>query len=208
MTDREAKKIIAVMMVIYPNYKPGNTDLTASTWADILSDYSYEQVNMGLKSYARSSTSGFAPSPGQVADIIEQTIHPADLNEQEAWSLVANALRNGIYNSEEEFNKLPETVQRAVGQPSQLRFWAMDEDWNEEVAKASFQRAYRAETARAAEYRKMPDGIKMLINSTMAGSPKAELMDKCRPHPQLPEPEREKGVPAPEGLKELVMNRM
>ena len=36
MNDTEARKIIAVMMVSFPNYKPVDIDLTATTWADML----------------------------------------------------------------------------------------------------------------------------------------------------------------------------
>ena len=33
MNDTQAKKIIAVMMVSFPNYRPIDIDLTAVTWA-------------------------------------------------------------------------------------------------------------------------------------------------------------------------------
>lgn len=45
---------------------------------------------------------------------------PKQLNELEAWSLVEKAIRNSIYNSQEEFSKLPPLVQKAVGSPNVL----------------------------------------------------------------------------------------
>jgi hypothetical protein len=59
--------------------------------------------------------------------------------------LVSKALRNGYYGAEQEFEKLPPLVQRAVGQPSNLRQWATtDIDSIENVIQSNFLRTYRA----------------------------------------------------------------
>lgn len=49
MTIKDARKLIAVFMVTYPNYKPIDTELAAATWADAMSEYTYEQVSVALK---------------------------------------------------------------------------------------------------------------------------------------------------------------
>ena len=128
MTVIEAKKIIAVMLVSFPNFKPTDVDSMTETWADMLSEYSYSQVSMALKAYIVSDTSGFAPAIGQLVGKIQTISQPQELNEMEAWSLVSRAIRNSTYNSVEEFAKLPPMVQKAVGLPDQLRTWAMDEN--------------------------------------------------------------------------------
>ncbi len=46
MTKTEVKKVIAVMMATYPNYKPINVDIVVEVWTDMLGRYTYEQVNM------------------------------------------------------------------------------------------------------------------------------------------------------------------
>ena len=48
MTVNDARKIIAVMLVSYPNFKPIDTELMATTWADMLKEYSYEQLIQSL----------------------------------------------------------------------------------------------------------------------------------------------------------------
>jgi hypothetical protein len=165
VTVNEARKIIAVMMVSYPNFKPIDTEIMATTWADMLSDYSYEQINVALKAYIRTDTSGFAPSIGQLIGKL-QTISNAntELNEMEAWALVSQALKNGYYGAEEEFAKLPEVVQKAVGTPANLRAWAhTDEQSIENVVQSNFMRTYRTVVKREKEIKVMPSEVRNLI---------------------------------------------
>ena len=178
MTVKEARKLIAVFMVTYPNYKPIDTELAAATWADVMSEYTYEQVNMALGMYMKSSTSGFAPAPGQLVEYIQKATQPQELNEMEAWTLVSKAIRNSGYNSVEEFAKLPPLVQKAVGLPSQLRTWALDEDYSEGVVSSNFIKCYRAEVARANEYQKMPREVRQLIQDATQGSYLAQIEEK------------------------------
>lgn len=178
MNVTEAKKIIASMIVSYSNCKPTDVDYAATIWADMLSEYTYEQVDSALRSFIMSDKSGFAPSIGQLVEKIHTMTQPQELNEMEAWSLVSKAIRNSGYNSVEEFAKLPPLVQKAVGLPSQLRTWALDENYNEEVAMSSFQRAYKAEIKRHEELQKMPQSIRNLIEKANAGSYSAQIAEK------------------------------
>ena len=178
MTIKEARKFVAVLMVTYPNYNPIDEGLAAETWAGVTEEYTYEQADMALRSYMKCNTSGFAPAPGQIIDKIHTMTQPQELNETEAWSLVSKAIRNSGYNSTEEFAKLPPLVQKAVGLPSQLRTWALDENYNEQVAMSSFQRAYKAELKRHEELQKMPQEIRNLIEKANAGSYSAQIAEK------------------------------
>lgn len=170
MTRTEVKKVIAVMMAAYPNYKPINVDIVVEVWADMLERYTYEQVNMALKAYILSDTSGFAPSIGQIVEKLQLFISNEELNEMAAWGLVLKAMRNSIYHSEEEFAKLPPVVQKAVVSPGQLREWAMAEDvdgtWMN-VTQSNFMRTYRAELSREKTFEKLPpDILKLASKST------------------------------------------
>ena len=178
MTVIEAKKIIAVMLVSFPNFKPTDVDSMAETWADMLSEYSYSQVSMALKAYIVSDTSGFAPAIGQLVEKIQTISQPQELNEMEAWSLVSRAIRNSTYNSVEEFAKLPPLVQKAVGLPDQLRTWAMDENYNEQVASSNFIKCYRTEVARSQELSKMPSDVRKIIERACNSSYVAQMDEK------------------------------
>lgn len=72
MTETEAEKIIASMMVSFSNYRPVDVGYTAHEWAKYLSDYTYEQVSLALKEYILTEKSGFAPSIGQLANLVKE----------------------------------------------------------------------------------------------------------------------------------------
>lgn len=163
MTIKDARKLIAVFMVTYPNYKPIDTELAAATWADAMSEYTYEQVSVALKMYLKTSTSGFAPTPGQLIEKIQVVTQPELLSETEAWAIVRSTLSRCGYYSVEEFEKFPPIIQKAVGSPSQLRVWALDPDYNEGVVSAQFGRVYRALAEKQKDFDKMPSNIQHRI---------------------------------------------
>lgn len=167
------------MVDSYPNYKPNNISETVDVWNMMLSEYTYEQISVALKAYILSDTSGFAPSIGQLIGKIQSITQPQELSEMEAWALVSNALRNSCYNSVEEYAKLPPLVQKSVGLPDQLRTWAIDENYNEQVVSSNFMRCYRTELARHEELSKMPEEVKALIDNAFKNSYSAQI-DKER----------------------------
>ena len=163
MTREETKKIIRIMIDSYPNYKPSDLSETIDVWCMMLEDYSYQQISVALKAYILTDTSGFAPSIGQLVEKIKSST--PQLNEMEAWSLVSKAIRNGYYGAEEEFAKLPEVVQKAVGNPSNLRHWSQTNiESIENVVQSNFLRSYRIELKRAIDISKFPA---LMINNNM-----------------------------------------
>lgn len=182
MTEKEAKKLFAVMTVAYPNYRIDDIEYTAKVWVDFLGEYSYEQVNMALKAYIATDTSGFAPSIGQIISLIQKCTVQEQLGEMEAWSLVRKAISNGNYGSVEEFEKLPPTIQKAVGSADMIKRWAMS-DSNEvsTVIQSNFLRSYRMAVKRDEEYAKMPEDVKRLISSIPAVQ-----IEKKEPIAELP----------------------
>ena len=99
--------------------------------------------------------------------ILEEQVNkitsPEEMTETKAWGLVMKAIRNSGYNSEEEFNKLPERIQKAVGSPKQLWSMATDESFNEQVASSNFMRAYRTVVNRENEIKKLSPDVMDLI---------------------------------------------
>lgn len=178
MTFNESMKLIAVLMATYPNYNPADEELAAKIWADVTEEYSYKQVDTALKNYMRTNTSGFAPVPGQIIDMIHIMTQPRELNEMEAWSLVSKAIRNSGYHSVEEFNKLPPPVQRAVGLPDQLMTWALDEDYNETVVCSNFIRSYREVLLQRKEISKLPSEARRILEKANEGSYLAQIEQK------------------------------
>lgn len=187
-TDKETRKIIAVLMVAYPNYKPINIDFTVSVWTDMLYDYSYSEVDMAIKAYISTDTSGFAPAIGQVIDKIKSITTPRQMTDAEAWALVRKAISDSSYNAKDRFNELPVTCQRAIGSPAQLRMWALDASYNENVVSSNFMRCYRTEVTRQSELSRMPSEVRQIIekinnnsqilSDNKAGQPRKITKDK------------------------------
>lgn len=156
MTKNEAKKLMAVMTVSYPNYKIADIELTATTWANMLSGYTYEQVSAALKAYILSENTGFPPSIGQINEklvALSQADTPTPL---EAWSLVRIAVRNSTYHADDEFAKLPPIIQSTVGNARNLEEWAEGQATQfETVIHSNFLRSYSAEIAKQKERQKL-----------------------------------------------------
>lgn len=170
MTREETVKLMMMIQAAFPNYKPAEKSITVNMWHLMFQDYDFNLVQMGLQSYITSDTSGFAPSIGQVMEKIRMISKPEEsLTETQAWSLVSKALRNSTYNSESEFNKLPETVQKAVGSPNMLQVWATDESYNESVVSSNFMRSYKSIIKRKEEYDALPGEVKKAIGIAMEG---------------------------------------
>lgn len=175
MTVDEFARLADAIKTYFPRDNMLPTDIAMELWYDMLKDMDYQSAYIGLKNHV--ATSKFAPT---IADIRNGAVisQPQELNEMEAWSLVSKAIRNSGYNSVEEFAKLPPLVQKAVGLPSQLRTWALDENYNEEVVSSNFIKCYRNELAKQRELQKMPQNVRNLIESANAGSYSAQIADK------------------------------
>lgn len=165
MTRDEIKEMLMVIQAAYPNYKPQDKTVAVNTWYMMLKDYEKEVVEAALKIYIASDTSGFAPAIGQLIDKINTVTAPPELNSMTAWGLVSKALRNGCYGAEQEFEKLPMTVKRAVGSPDNLRHWAQSDSKSiETVIQSNFIRSYEAEVRRKNEAAKTPKDVMALID--------------------------------------------
>ena len=170
MTREETKRIIRIICATYPNFKPNDLTETIDTWDFLLEEYTYQEISLALKAYIATSTSGFAPSIGQLIEKVRSISCGAELSEMQAWALVSDALRNSSYHAEEEFAKLPEIVQKAVGSPNLLRSWATtDERSIENVVQSNFMRTYRAELSRKREVQTMPKDVLAIMEQQQQG---------------------------------------
>ena len=213
MTRDETVNIIRFMVDSYPNYKPNNLSETVDVWHMMLSDYEYNLVSMALKSYILSDTSGFAPAIGQIVAKMHSITQSQELNEMEAWSLVSKAIRNSIYNSADEYAKLPPIVQKAVGLPSQLMQWAIDDSYNESVVSSNFMRCYRIELAREKEMSMLPEDAKQIAQNGSCDSYAAKIGEERERVIKLSHDrkqgdtkaleEKHDGVPMPEKYKDI-----
>lgn len=176
LTREEFSKIAKGMKAVY-SYPTFIADKDAfEVWYALLKDLPYDVASMASQKHMMSSNR--VPTPADIRAEAVKLTAPDELNETEAWTLVSKAIRNSSYNSIQEFSKLPPLVQKAVGQPSQLAQWAMDEDYNESVVASNFMRTYRGEVIKAKEYNKLPEKIRGLIESVDRNSYSAQIQEK------------------------------
>lgn len=169
MTRNETSKIVYTLKAAYTKYYEHYTvqdyDNLISVWESVLEDYTYEQVSIGLNIYMRSDTKGFPPSAGQIIDCITKLTPQNDMTALEAWHLVYKAIGNSTYHSDDEFAKLPEMCQRAVGSPANLREWAqMDTEKVNTIEQSHFIRSYDAVKQRTQDMAKIPERTRNLID--------------------------------------------
>lgn len=169
MTYGEASKLIMVITAAYPEHYKGmdaeRVSALISLWSALLEDYPYAVVSAALRAFMASDTKGFPPVPGQIIDRIVKMTRPVQMAPMEAWALVRRAARNSIYNSEEEFAKLPEDVQKVVGSPVNLASMATMSPEAMSVQESHFIRQYEAEQKRRVEDAKMPQAVRDLLTS-------------------------------------------
>ena len=175
MTEKEVRQLLAMTQAVYPNYNPPSREAAVNAWLMCLSEYDNNVVMVAFKAYMTTNTSGFAPAPGQLIEILQTLTQPSELNEIEAWSIVRKALRNCGYNAEQEFAKLPTVVQKTLGTPQQLKIWACDSEFNENVVSSNFIKTYRTEVKRATELNKMPNDVRKLIEMVNTNSVSAQI---------------------------------
>lgn len=167
MTENDTKKIIMTIEAAFPNWKPqAPNDFVVNLWHKFLASFEQKEVARAVQIYIATDTSGFAPTIGQIIDRIHVLVEPEQLNDMQAWALVAKAIQDSSYNSKAEFARLPLIVQKAVGSEQQLKIWATDENYNANVVSSNFIKTYRNVVQREKELAKMPVEIRSLIKST------------------------------------------
>ena len=204
VTRDETIELLMMVQAAFPNYKPPDKTVAVNTWFLMLADYPYQQVQMALKAYIATDTSGFAPSIGQIIDKMQMINSHTEQNEMEAWSLVSKALRNGNYKSREEFEKLPDLVKEAVGSPENIHNWAQSDIKSiESVIQSNFIKSYRLVVSRQKEIQKLPKEIKAMIsdNKNFDGNRIEKSQDDMLETKKEQEEER-KCIPMPDRLKE------
>lgn len=166
MTQKEAAKIVDVLMFNYPDTLRNNSEEALITyienWHFFFKDDSYEEVMQAVQKIISSSQERFAPNIGMIREQMRKNREPkGGLSEQEAWELVKRALRNGLYGYKEEFAKLPPTVQRCVGSENMIREWAeMESETLDSVVASNFMRSFRAIRQSAEEDARTPAAIR------------------------------------------------
>jgi hypothetical protein len=157
-----------ILRTAYPRFYAGREApdpvKTLNLWAEMFAEDDVKLVAAAVKSLIASDEKGYPPTIGAVKASLRQITTPQRMTAGDAWTLVSKAIRNSAYDSQEEFQRLPEDVQRIVGSSTQLREWAMmDSDTVHSVVASNFQRAYKARADSEAREAAIPADVKRLM---------------------------------------------
>lgn len=163
LTKDQFRILLASMKAAYPSDKFIPDEDAAKIWYQLLKDLEYPRLSMALQKHMMTS-----PYPPTIADLRKNAVpeqeHMSDLA---AWALVRQAISNSSYHSEEEFRKLPPLIQKAIGNPANLREMAsMDVQTVNSVEQSNFLRVYRATVSREKELLQLSPSMRELISKT------------------------------------------
>lgn len=200
MTRDETKKLLMIIDASFPQFKIDDLTATLNAWSLVLESYQFADMQEALVAFITTDDKGFAPSIGQLISM-SRKLHPTEQLEKTALDMWAEyvypAIQDSTYHSQERFNKMPPMVQKAVGTASQLKHWAIDEDFNMGVAQSQFVRSYNTWLEREKELQRMPRNIRP--ESVLEMKPiEYAIEDKSF--------EIEEGVEAPENLQERILS--
>lgn len=170
MNREEVLMVMTVLRGAYPQFYRGITakeaEATVSLWAEMFAEDDVAIVAAAVKALIATDDKGFPPHIGAAKAKVRQITQPSGMTPQEAWNLVAKAIRNSAYESREEYDKLPREVQRLVGSPNQLRDWAlMDSDTVHSVVASNFQRSFTARQKADNDFKALPRDVQAMIGT-------------------------------------------
>lgn len=164
MTRDEFKILAKAMKAVYPQETFLPDQDAFNVWYSLLKDLPYKQASLAVEKYMVMEH--FPPTIADIRTKANEIISPEaeGMSELAAWQLVVSAISNSSYNSLEEFARLPEACQRAVGTPATLREWAsMDSQTVHSVEQSHFLRNYRAVLDQMKQEAKMPPAMREAI---------------------------------------------
>ena len=177
MTGEETRTILTLLQTEYPQSFAKMDDramaMKLKLWASEFQYDDYKAVYAVVRAIMSAGNREFAPNIGTIREKLRSFAMDGEMTENEAWSLVSRAISNGIYGYAKEYAKLPPAVQKAVGEPEQLKRWGMmNEDEVQSVVASNFQRSYRQIAQRERELAKIPADVRaMLVGVTKAMLP-------------------------------------
>lgn len=128
MSREDIKRLLGMITVTYPNFKLNDPSLAVDVWYRILEPDDAQNIFDAFSVYARTDTSGFAPSPGKLHMMIADRLSD-EIDEGEIMTILTMASRNANYGFQAEFDKMPRALQKAVGSPTNIRNWGqMEQD--------------------------------------------------------------------------------
>ena len=113
MTKEEMTKVLSFLKKAYPFFykdiTPKEGEEIADLWYEMFKEDDVVLVIKAVKLFIKSDRKGFPPVIGVIKAKMEEIVEASNsqqISEFEAWQMVKCAVKNSLYNSKEEFDKL------------------------------------------------------------------------------------------------------
>ena len=162
MNKAETIQVIALLAGNYDSIAKKDAtqkQFMVNTWLECLGDLDYNLVLQAVK--RTIITSEYPPTIHEIRKNALTLAMPPQQNSLNAWNEAYKMICNGLYMTEEEFNKHTEEVKEFFGCVQQVRELAKsDIDKVNTVTKGQFLRQYEIIQQRLQEQRLLPDNMK------------------------------------------------
>lgn len=156
MNRAETVQLLAFITAFYPDWKL--TEATIEAWHEMLRDLEFEVAKTAVKRVI--SRKRYLPTVAEIREEAASLLRPELMSGEEAWALVADAVREfGYYREMDARERMPALVERVV------RAIGWDEICLSEepgVVRAHFIRLYEALARREREDITLPADVKAL----------------------------------------------
>lgn len=167
MTKAETMVMFKILKTTYPNfYKDmGKKEIeeTISLWSEMFKDCNTQLVMQSIKELI--NTFKYPPTIADIKDkMYELSTIKDNKSPSELWEKLNKAISNSAYNSQSEFEKLPDEVKIFVGTPRQLfELSQMPSETVNSVTKGQFLKQIEDIKARKKADKMMLSDTKILI---------------------------------------------
>ena len=163
ITREQAFKIIGLFQTAYKeSYRdstPEEIKQKAAIYQDILQDYSFEQVQAGIRAYM-SENHQYEPKPGQIIAKIRGNIGNLDELAAEAWGEVwKKIICRASVATLEDYNALPELTRKTIPFGLLLTWGKAEDPGAEAFARRDFMNDYKILLAREQARQVIPRAV-------------------------------------------------
>jgi hypothetical protein len=160
MTRTDAVSILRILKANYQNFYRNITKEEAEDIIELWSTMFNEPLPVVLNAVKAVivTKKDYPPTIADVKEKIQLMTQTEFMTEQEAWNIIYRGICNANYRAKEQFEQMPDILQRLVGSPNQLREWAMmDSNTVKSVISSNLMRSYKARAKYNNDIQSLPD---------------------------------------------------
>lgn len=165
MTKNETLQILNILKIAYPTFYKNISKQEAldivDLWSNMFEGDDVLLVINAVKTFIATDDKGYPPVIGVIKKKMREISQPRTMSEMEAWQLVKKAASNSAYHAKEEFDKLPPTIQKIIGDYRTLKDWGcMDMDKFDTVLQSNFIKFFKINSEKEKEYMALPLSVR------------------------------------------------